>query len=124
MAESYKRRDKNPEQAYVVDSLPVAVCDNVRIRRCRLYPPQEHGGTFRGYVPSKRRYFYGLRVHLVVTQAGEPVEFALAAGSEADVSVFKELELDLPEGSTIHADKAYTLITITKTCSKKQPVCA
>lgn len=27
LAESFKRRDKNPEQAYVVDSLPVAVCD-------------------------------------------------------------------------------------------------
>lgn len=51
---------------------------------------------------------YGLRVHLVVTEAGEPVEFALAAGSEADVSVFKDLELDLPEGSIICADKAYT----------------
>ncbi len=44
----------------------------------------------------------------MVTQAGEPVEFALAAGSEADVRVFKELDLDLPEGSIIHADKAYT----------------
>jgi hypothetical protein len=30
---------------------------------------------------SKRRYFYGLRVHLVVTGAGEPVEFSLARGS-------------------------------------------
>ena len=40
--------------------------------------------------------------------AGEAVEFALAAGSEADVTIFKELELDLPEGSIICADKAYT----------------
>jgi IS5 family transposase len=47
-------------------------------------------------------------VHLVVTGAGEPVEFALAAGSEADVTVFKDLGLDLPEGATIYADKAYT----------------
>ncbi|MBA3703839.1 MAG: transposase, partial [Rubrobacteraceae bacterium] len=37
---------------------------------------------------------------------GEPVEFSLAAGSEADITVFKEL--DLPEGSIIFADKAYT----------------
>ncbi len=44
----------------------------------------------------------------MVTQAGEPVEFSLAAGSEADVKVFKELDLDLPEGSIICADKAYT----------------
>lgn len=108
LAESFKRHNNNPEQTYVVDSVPVAVCDNIRIRRCRLYPPEEHGQAFRGYISSKRRYFYGLRVHLVVTGAGEPVEFALAAGSEADVSVFKDLQLDLPEGSIILADKAYT----------------
>jgi len=78
------------------------------LRRCRLYPPKENGGAFRGYVASKRRYFYGLRVHLVVSASGEPVEFALEAGSEADVTVFKNLGLDLPEGSIILADKAYT----------------
>jgi hypothetical protein len=33
----------------------------------------------------------------------------LAGGSEADIRVFKELELDfLPEGSIIWAEKAYT----------------
>jgi hypothetical protein len=92
------------------------VCDNIRIRRCRIYPLVEQGRdddpepkkkSFRGYIASKRRYFYGLRVHLVVTGRGEPVEFSLAAGSEADVTVFKELNLDLPEGSIICADKAY-----------------
>jgi hypothetical protein len=106
LAEFFKRR--NSDQTYAVDSLPVVVCDNIRIGRCRLYPLEEHGGAFRGYVSSKRRYFYGLRVHLVVSGAGEPVEFSLVAGSEADVSVFKDLELDLPEGSIIFADKAYT----------------
>ncbi len=108
LAESFKYHDDNRQRTYVVDSLPVAVCGNIRIRHCRLYPLEEHGGAFRGYVPSKRRYFYGLRVHLVVTRAGEPVEFSLVAGSEADVKVFKELNLDLPEGSIICADMAYT----------------
>jgi hypothetical protein len=106
LAEFFKRNDS--ERTYAVDSLPVAVCDNIRIRRCRLYSLEEHGGAFRGYISSKRRYFYGLRVHLVVTGAGEPVEFSIAAGSEADVSVFKEMRLDLPEGSVVCADKAYT----------------
>ncbi len=107
LAEYFKRG--NSEQTYyVVDSLPVAVCDNIRIRRCRLYPLEEHAGAFRGYISSKRRYFYGLRVHLVVTGAGEPVEFSLEAGSKGDITVFKDLELDLPEGSVICADKAYT----------------
>ena len=92
----------------MVDSLPVAVCDNIRIKRCRIYPLKEHGRMFRGYIASKRRYFYGLRVHLVVSEAGEPVEFSLAAASEADIAVFKELDSELPAGAIIHADKAYT----------------
>src|ERR687898_923945 len=87
------------------------------MRRCRIYPLEEGDDddaipkkeSFCGYIlASKRRYFYGLRGHLVVTGAGEPVEFSLAAGSEADVAIFKELELELPEGSIICADKAYT----------------
>jgi hypothetical protein len=108
LAQAFKKRNDPEFQTYAVDSLPVAVCDNIRICRCRLYPLEEHGGAFRGYISSKRRYFYGLRLHLVVTGAGEPVEFSLVAGSEADVAVFKDLNLDLPKGSIICADKAYT----------------
>ena len=108
LAEFFKRRNSEGERTYAVDSFPVMACENIRIRRCRLYPLEEHGGAFRGYVSSKRSYFYGLRVHLVVTGAGEPVEFSIVAGSEAEIRVFKELNLDLPEGSIICADKAYT----------------
>jgi hypothetical protein len=106
LAEVFKHN--NATQSYVVDSLPVAVCDNIRIRRSKLYPPEKHGRAFRGYIVSKRRYFYGLRVHLVTTGAGEPVEFCLAAASEADISLLKEMNLELPEGSIICADKGYT----------------
>jgi Transposase DDE domain len=106
LAQAFKQA--NPDQSYVVDSLPVPVCDNIRIKRCRIYPRQEHQEAFRGYVASKRRYFYGLRVHLVVSEAGEAVEFSVAPASEADVAVFKEMDLELPEGATIHADKGYT----------------
>ena len=105
LGEAFKR--SHDEQSYVVDSLPVAVCDNIRIKRCRIYPREEHEEAFRGYFASKRRYFYGLRVHLV-SGAGEPVEFSVAPASEADVKVFKDMDLDLPEGATIHADKGYT----------------
>lgn len=106
LAEIFK--DRNDDGAYVVDSPPVAVCDDIRIRRCKLHPLEAEGESFRGYIASKRRYFYGLRVHPLVSGKGEPVEFSLAAGSGADVAVFKEMSLELPEGSTIHADKGYT----------------
>lgn len=99
-------RAANRTQEYIVDSFPVPVCDNIRIRRCKLYP-KAGGDDFRGYIASKRRYFYGLRVHLLVTTTGEPVEFCLAPGAESDLPPFREFALDLPEGSVIYADKLY-----------------
>ena len=97
----------NEDQYYAVDSLPVAVCDNYRICRSRLYPRKQHGEAFRGYIASKRRYFYGVRVHLVMTTSGLPVEVMLAPGSEADITAFRRLRLGLPEGAHIFADAGY-----------------
>ncbi|MCS7191186.1 MAG: hypothetical protein NZ843_06250 [Fimbriimonadales bacterium] len=54
----------------LVDSLPLPVCANIRMRRCRLY----QGKAYRGYIPAKQVFFYGLRIHLLVTAAGRPVE--------------------------------------------------
>ena len=94
---------KQAESDYVVDSFPVPVCDNIRISRSRIYKGEE----YRGYIPSKKRYFYGLRVHIVITSTGEPVEFILAPGAMNDCRVLKQFDLDLPSGSTIYADKGY-----------------
>ena len=88
---------------YVIDSFPVAVCDNIRIRRAKLYRDE----TYRGYQASKRRYFYGLKIHLMVTSAGQPVECVLTPGSVGDVQVLKSYAYDLPPGSVVYADKAY-----------------
>ena len=89
---------------YVIDSLPVPACDNIRIQRCTLLQGEEH----RGYIASKRRYFFGLKVHLLITGSGWPVEFVLTPGATADVQALKLLELDLPPGSLLHGDRAYT----------------
>lgn len=100
-------KEANKAQEYAVDSLPIPVCDNYRICRSHLYPRKKHGEAFRGYIPSKHRYFYGLRVHLLMTTAGLPVEVMLAPGSEADISVFRRLWLGLPEKARIFADAGY-----------------
>lgn len=101
LGEVFKQHNSSGE--YVIDSLPIPVCDNIRISRCRLFPGEEH----RGYIASKKRYFYGLKVHLVITGRGEPVDLVITPGSTADVTGFKLLDLDLPEGSTLLGDRAY-----------------
>jgi hypothetical protein len=55
---------------------------------------------------SKKRYVYGLKVHLLVTKDGQPVECFLTPGSYSDVRMLKAFRFDVPEGSHIYADKA------------------
>ena len=93
----------NTDAIYVIDSIPIAVCDNIRIRRSKIYSDED----FRGYQASKKRYFYGLKVHLMVTKDGQPVECFLTPGSFGDVDALKYYAYELPDGSIIYADKAY-----------------
>lgn len=98
----------NEKSVYVIDSYPIAVCDNYRIKRSRIY----RGEDFRGYIASKKRYFYGLRIHIMVTEQGEPVEFFLEPGAFSDISALGLYNFDLPEGSFVTGDKAYNDYTI------------
>jgi hypothetical protein len=93
----------NTASIYVIDSLPIAVCDNIRIRRSKIYSDE----NFRGYQASKRRYFYGLKIHLMVTQDGQPVACFLTHGGFGDIDALKYYAYELPDGSLIYADKAY-----------------
>lgn len=93
----------NAESVYLIDSFPIASCDNIRIRRSRRY----RGAAYHGYVPSKRRYFYGLRLHLLVTASGEPIEFFLLPGADNDTGALQWYQFDLPRGATIVGDKAF-----------------
>lgn len=103
LSEAFKLSNETNE--FVVDSFPVPVCQNIRIRRCKIYKDEK----YRGYLSSKRVYFYGLKVHMIATTKGEPVEFVLAPGSSHDAKVFKDLDLDLPENSTLYGDAAYNI---------------
>jgi hypothetical protein len=101
LAELWKELDE--EGIYALDTFPIPACDNIRIPRCRLY----HGEAYRGYSASKRRYFYGLKVHLLVTREGCPVEFFLTPGATGDVSGLQDFDFDLPAGALVVGDKAY-----------------
>jgi len=98
LAEYFKQNNDSNE--YAVDSFPVSSCDNIRIFNCRLFKNEKH----RGYTASKKRYFYGLKVHLLATTGKEPVEIRISTGSESDIKAFKHFELDLPKDSSIYTE--------------------
>lgn len=97
-------KEASPSTRYLLDSFPAAVCDNMRISRCRLVADEE----FRGYIASKRRYFYGVRVQVVTTEEGVPVELAFLPGAASDVRGLGVLPLALPRGSQLFMDSGYT----------------
>lgn len=89
---------------YVIDSFPVSICHNIRISRSKLLK----GEKYRGYKASMRQYFYGVKVQVLTTQDGTPVEFCFVPGSEHDVQALSKLPMDICPESSIYGDSAYT----------------
>ena len=89
---------------YLLDSFPVPMCDNIRIFNVKLIKSEE----YRGYIASKKRYFYGVRVQLLTTKSGVPVEFVFLPGSASDVRALNALPLNLPPASEVYTDSAYS----------------
>ena len=94
----------NTSSEYIIDSFPIAVCRNIRIKRCKLLKNK----AYRGYNHSKREYFYGFKVQLITTADGIPTDYFIVAGSAHDITAFKAMNIDLPKGSSVYADSAYT----------------
>jgi hypothetical protein len=96
-------KDLHWESRYVLDSFPVALCDNIRISRCRIVKDE----LYRGKISSKRRYFYGVRVQLLATSDGIPLEFCILPGACSDLQGLAQLALDLPEMAQLFVDAGY-----------------
>jgi hypothetical protein len=92
------------EMHYIIDSFPVAVCDNIRILQSKLVK----GKKWRGYTASMRRYFYGVKVQLLVTGSGIPIAFCFTPGKQADVKSLERIIGTLPPEASVYADSAYT----------------
>ena len=55
-----------------------------------------------------RRYFYGIKVQLLVSKSGIPIRFCFVPGKQADAKGFERMIYNLPPESQIFADSAYT----------------
>jgi hypothetical protein len=93
-----------PRQEYVLDTFPVAVCHNIRIRRCRLL----NGEAYRGKNTSKREYFYGYKIALLINSQGIPVELAFLPARYGEQAALRALNFDLPAGSVVWQDSGFT----------------
>ena len=71
---------KNLSKELAVDSFPISSCQKNRIDKRKLFTRM----GYIGYSATKKRYFCGIKVHMLVTTKGEPVEVEFRQGSESD----------------------------------------
>lgn len=94
----------NNQHIFIVDSFPVKAYQNYKSSRAKIFSDKK----YHGYSASKKEYFFGLKVHMVVDINRIPVEFRLEAASESDITSLERFDLDLPPGAVLLGDKAYT----------------
>lgn len=81
-------KELNTNSIYIIDSFPIAVCKNIRNKRNKLIP---YDKLFHGYNESKREYFYGYKMQVIVNEQGLPVFYTVHAGSIHDITAFQNL---------------------------------
>ena len=94
---------KQSNKKFSLDTFPLSICHNIRIKRCKLLK----GEAYRGYNSSKREYFYGFKVHIITAADGTVTEFEFSPGALEDLASYNLLNFDLPSGSELNMDKAY-----------------
>jgi hypothetical protein len=56
----------------------------------------------------KKEYFYGLKVNIIATVEGQPIEVLISPRCYHDLDPFKLMNIDLPPESSFYGDSAYT----------------
>lgn len=97
-------KDMCCELHYIIDSFPVAVCNNMRISNCKILKEKK----WRGYTASMRNYFFGVKVQLLTTKDGIPIAFHFTPGKTGDAKAIGKMIDKLPPESSIYGDSAYT----------------
>ena len=91
------------QEQFIVDSFPVKAYENHRSFRARIFK----GSQFHGYSASRKQYYFGLKIHMIVDAEGVPIELCITPGSTSDISGLRRMPLNLPEGASLFGDKAY-----------------
>jgi hypothetical protein len=106
------------EAVYIIDSIPVPVCNVVRAHCCRKALVRGRLARARHYLgrcKAKRWSFYGWRLHLICTQEGVPVAFQMLPASWHDLTPIYEMTFSLPKGARVYADKGYISALVKRT---------
>ena len=82
-----------PEKhTYIIDSLPLPICKNVRINRNRICTENDQVKPSRTYHACHKTYYFGFKLQLIINQSGTPYFAALTTASLHDSQYLKCLD--------------------------------
>ncbi|RXF48687.1 IS982 family transposase, partial [Lactobacillus crispatus] len=84
--EMNKKVDLNG-QFLIIDSFPVPVCQPIRNYRAKIF----RGYANIGYKATKKIYFYGFKVHAIVSDDGSILDYVVTKASVHDAKETVEL---------------------------------
>lgn len=91
----------------IVDSTPITVCDNLRIKRHKTFAGIAQRGK------SSTGWFYGFKLHLIINNAGELLNIHLTAGNVDDRKAVPNLIQTI--WGKLFADKGYLSTSLSDT---------
>ena len=77
----------SPDTIVIIDSFPLPLCQPVRNHRTRIFK----GLADIGYNASKNLWFYGFKVHMLVTLSGYILNYAVTPASVHDIRAVNDL---------------------------------
>ncbi|MBT0571968.1 IS982-like element ISRa1 family transposase [Riemerella anatipestifer] len=94
------------EDIFIVDSMPMKVCENARSTRSKICKEQSYSSPTYGYCASQKLYFYGYKLHAVCSLNGVIKNFDISPASVHDIHYLKDSGEQM-RNCTLIGDRGY-----------------
>jgi hypothetical protein len=95
------------ENAYIVDSIPVPICQIVREKRSKICRENFLTAPDKGYSAVSKAYYFGYKLHLVTSVRGVFASMDISKASIHDVHYLSDIKYSKLNNCTLLADKGY-----------------
>lgn len=94
-------------ETLIIDSAPIPICENARISRSRICRDDSLVLPDRGWHASHKRWYFGFKLQLIITESGIPLAGSLYPASCHDTHALRSINELQRTDSLLLADKGY-----------------
>lgn len=91
---------------YIIDSMPLPVCRTVRSKFLRILRDEDMLPEL-GYSAIDKQYFFGFKLHVLMSENGVIVSYYLTPSNVHDVKLIKDMTVGFVNNCTVIGDKGY-----------------